>query len=252
MNTSIKFYKNRVAVNFLAKDAENGLEVWNAIDGHTAIGVLSKQFESSDAGIAEGIEYVKEFKKTVPCVSVGLGAGDPAQAIKAATIAAHTNPGHVNQVFTSAGYAAGALAMKEADNTAINVLISPTGIVGKVKINTGQLSIDKKDAIVDVETALAMITDMNAHAVKFYPMGGLKSIDELEYVAKACVKAGIPMIEPTGGINMDNFEQILKVCLDAGVDYIMPHVYGAVIDKETGNTSPEDVRKIYDIVKKLV
>ena len=56
MQTKIKFYKDRVAVNFLAKDKKNGAEVFNAIDGYTAIGVLSKQFDT----VEEGIEYVKD------------------------------------------------------------------------------------------------------------------------------------------------------------------------------------------------
>ncbi len=248
MKTNIKYYKDKVAVNFLAKNADNGKAVYDAIDGYTAIGVLSKQFDSAE----EGIEYIREFKRSVPCVSVGLGAGDPSQAIKAAQIAAHTDPGHVNQVFTSAGYASGALVAKGANETAINVLISPTGIVGKVKINTGERSSHENDAIVDVETALAMLKDMEADAVKFYPMGGLESLEELKYVAKACADMDVSMLEPTGGINLENFETILRVCVDAGVKKIMPHVYGAVIDKETGITEIEKVKTIYEIVKKVL
>ena len=120
MQTKIKFYKDRVAVNFLAKDKKNGADVFNAIDGYTAIGVLSKQFDT----VEEGIEYVKDYMKDVPVVSVGLGAGDPAQFQKAALIAAATDPGHVNQVFTGAAYAAGALKAMKAENTAVNVLMS--------------------------------------------------------------------------------------------------------------------------------
>lgn len=248
MESKIKFYKDRVAINFLAKDAENGKEIYDAIDGYTAVGVLSNQFETYE----DGINYIDDFMKKVPCISVGLGSGDPSQGIKAAMIASKTNPGHVNQVFTSAGYAAGALKANKHNDTAINVLISPTGTIGKVKINTGPLSSKESAAIVDVETALAMILDMEAHSVKFYPMGGEKSIDELEYVAKACAKMEVPMIEPTGGINLDNFERILKVCLEAGVKKIMPHVYGAAIDKETGNTRVDIVEKLFEIVKKSV
>lgn len=248
MKTKIKFYKDKLAVNFLAKDKENGKEVYEAIDGYTAVGVLSKQFNT----VEEGIEYVKDFQKEVPVVSVGLGAGDPAQFQKAALIAAATNPGHVNQVFTGAGYAAGAMKALNADETAINVLMSPTGIVGKVKISTGELSSKETDAIVDVDTAMAMLLDMKAHAVKFFPMGGLKSIEELKAVAEACVRHGVPMLEPTGGITLDNFKEITKVCLDAGVNKVMPHIYNAVIDSETGKTKVEDVKKVYEMVKELL
>lgn len=248
MNTKINFYKDRLAVNFLAQDAANGKEIYEAIDGYTAVGVLSNRFDN----VEEGIEFVKDFQKSVPVVSVGLGAGDPRQFQKAALIAAATNPGHVNQVFTGAGYAAGALKASNSNDTAINVLISPTGTVGKVKISTGELSAKEADAIVDVDTAMAMVMDMKAHAIKFYPMKGLAAIEELKAVAKACVKHGVPMIEPTGGITLENFEEITKVCIDAGVGKIMPHIYGAVIDKESGNTKVEDVKKVYDMMKGLI
>ncbi|MBF4694727.1 2-dehydro-3-deoxy-phosphogluconate aldolase [Fusibacter ferrireducens] len=248
MNTNIRFYKDRVAINCLAKNVENGSMVWEASEGYSAIGVLSNQFET----VEEGISYVEAFRKKVPCVSVGLGDGDPSQGFKAAMIAGSTNPGHVNQVFTSAGFAAGYLKAKGAENTAINALISPTGQVGMVKINTGLLSSKEPDAVVTVETAIAMLKDMGAHSVKFFPMGGEKSLEELKYVAKVCAEQEMPMIEPTGGINLANFETILKVCLDAGVKKIMPHVYGAIIDKETGNTDPEKVKLLLEKVKKLV
>ena len=170
MRTKIKFYKDKLAVNFLAKDKENGKEVYEAIDGYTAVGVLSKQFDS----VEEGIKYVKDFQKEVPVVSVGLGSGDPAQFQKAALIAAATNPGHVNQVFTGAGYAAGAMKALNADETAINVLMSPTGIVGKVKNFNRRVKFKRKDAIVDVDTAMAMLLDMKAHAVKVFSNGWIK------------------------------------------------------------------------------
>lgn len=63
----------------------------------------------------------------------------------------------------------------KAENTAVNVLMSPTGIVGKVKISTGELSSKEEPAIVDVDTAMAMVLDMRAQGIKYFPMGGLKS-----------------------------------------------------------------------------
>lgn len=248
MKSKIKFYKNRLAVNFLANSLENGKEVYDAIDGYSAIGILSNQFENND----EGIEYIKNIQEIIPCISVGLGAGDPKQFKKAAFIAGNTDPGHVNQVFTGAGYAAGILAANNYHSTAINVLISPTGVPGKVKISTGELSSKENDAIIDVETAMAMILDMQAHSIKFYPMGGLAALEELKIVAAAAVKHGITMIEPTGGINLENFKEISKICLDTGDIKVMPHIYGAVIDKKNGNTKVEDVRKIYEMMKELL
>lgn len=245
---AINFYKDKVAINVLAKDIENAKEIVETIDGHVAIGVLSKQFKTAEEGIVEVNKWLRE----IPTVSVGLGSGDPMQWKKAAKIAAATDPGHVNEVFTGAPVAAGMLIANNAKNTMVNSLISPTGIVGKVKISTGPLSQDGKDAIVDVETAVLMLKDMGVHAAKFFPMGGLKSINELKALADACAKYDMPSIEPTGGITVDNFREILKVCLDSGVNRVMPHVYNSIIDKETGKTKAEDVKKLYEIIKELV
>jgi 2-dehydro-3-deoxy-phosphogluconate aldolase len=244
----INFMKDRVAVNFLAGDLDNAKAVIEAMDGHALVGILSKQFKS----VEEGVVKVNAWLEELPAVSVGMGGGDPAQAVKAALIASQTNPGHVNQPFTGAGFASGALRAKGANETAINVMMAPTGIPGKVKVNTGKFCVAESDALVDVDTAMAMIKDMEADSVKFFPMGGLKSLEELKAVAEACARQGIQLIEPTGGITPDNFQAILQVCLDAGVPYVMPHVYGSVMDKETGMTNVEQVRRIYEILERIL
>ena len=248
LDTKIKFYKGRVALNVLAKDLANAKEIYEAAEGHVVVGLLSKNYDKIEDGVAE----VKEYLKELGVVSVGLGAGDPSQFEKAALISCETDPGHVNQVFTGAGYAAGALRAKGHGRTYINVLMSPTGQPGKVKINTGELSSKAADAAVDIDTAVAMLKDMRAHSVKFFPMEGLKGAAELKEVVKASERAGLELIEPTGGIDLENFEEIMKICLDSSIPRIMPHIYGAIIDKETGLTRIEDVKKMYGIIKKLV
>ena len=59
-------------------------------------------------------------------------------------------------------------------------------------------------------------------------------------------------MEPSGEVYLINFKKITKICLDAGVEKVMPHIYGAVIDKETGNTKVEDVKAVYQMVKELL
>ena len=248
LDTKIKFYKGRVALNVLAKDLANAKEIYEAAEGHVVVGLLSKNYEK----IEEGVLEVKEYLKELGVVSVGLGGGDPSQFEKAAIIASKTDPGHVNQVFTGAAYAAGAIKTMGYERTYINVLISPTGEPGKVKINTGELSEKEEPAIVNVDTAVAMIKDMRAHSVKFFPMDGLKSANELKEIVKASERGNLELIEPTGGIGLDNFEEILKICIDSKIPRIMPHIYGSIIDKETGLTRIQDIKKLYDIVKKLV
>lgn len=156
-------------------------------------------------------------------------------------------PQHVNQVFTGV---ATSRALLGEDETVINGLISPTGKVGLVNIATGPLSSQQPAAEVPIETAIALLKDMGGTAVKFFPMKGLKHKDEYEAVAEACAKYDFNH-EPTGGIDLDNFEEILQIAVDAGVKKIIPHVYSSIIGDD-GLTRPEDVKKLYEIVKKVL
>lgn len=81
----INFYRQRVAINVLAKDIANAKAIYEAAEGHAVIGVLSAQF----ATVEEGVPEVKRWMAEVPSISVGLGAGDPAQYYKAASQRAH-------------------------------------------------------------------------------------------------------------------------------------------------------------------
>jgi 2-dehydro-3-deoxy-phosphogluconate aldolase len=242
------FYKNRVAFNFLAKDADNGKDVYDALEGNAFIGVLSKQFKT----VEEGVAYIKEFNKKVPQISVGLGAGDPNQWKAARDIAGEVNPAHVNQVYTTAAYTQGYLRGKGCKNTIVNSLMSPTGTPGKVRIATGPVSSKLQDGVVDVDTALSMMKDSGVNSVKFFDIHGDSCLEELKVVAEACARNGIQIIEPTGGITAENIVSIVKVCLETGVEKIIPHVYSSAIDKSTGLTNIDIVKDIYEKIKKLL
>ena len=133
-----------------------------------------------------------------------LGAGDPKQWSVVADIAAQLDPGHVNQVYTAAGYTIGLLKGNGCNNTFVNALVSPTGIIGKVNISTGAESSNMVEALVDVDTAIMMLREVGVQSIKFYNIHGLKHIEELKEVARACVRVGMPVLEPTGGIGIDN------------------------------------------------
>lgn len=102
-----------------------------------------------------------------------------------------------------------------------------------------------------IETAIMMLKDMGADSVKFFNMKGLTYIEEYKAIAKACAEFDFSL-EPTGGIDLDNFAEILQIALDAGVKKIIPHIYSSIIDKESGNTRPEDVRQLLQMVKQAV
>ncbi|MCD1126767.1 KDGP aldolase family protein [Jinshanibacter sp. LJY008] len=245
MKLSPNYYKDRVCLNVLAGSRENAREVYAAAEKHVVVGVLSKSYPDLASAITDMTKYANDIENAI---SVGLGAGDPNQSEMVSQISKVIQPQHVNQVFTGAPVSRALLGQNE---TVVNALVSPTGKVGWVKISTGPLSSTFPDAIVPVETAIAMLKDMGASSIKFFNMRGLTYKDEFVYVAKACAENHF-YLEPTGGIDLENFEEIMQIALDAGVEKIIPHIYSSIIDSETGNTRPDDVKTLLAMVKKLI
>ncbi|OAB39534.1 2-dehydro-3-deoxy-phosphogluconate aldolase [Paenibacillus glacialis] len=241
-----RLYKNRVALNVLANNIENAKEIFEAAEGHVLVGVLSKSYPN----VQEAVVAMKAHGAVIDdAVSIGLGAGDNRQAGAVAEIAKSYGGTHINQVFPAVG---ATRANLEGRDSWINSLVSPCGRVGYVNISTGPISAgNTEQAIVPIKAAIALVRDMGGNALKYYPMEGLKFIDEYRAVAEACAEEGFAL-EPTGSIDMENFEEIVEIALIAGVQQVIPHVYSSIIDKETGNTNPEDVRVLFDILKKLV
>ena len=245
MKLTPNFYRDRVCLNVLAGSKDNAGDIYEAAEGHVLVGVLSKNY----ADVASAVADMKEYAALIEnALSVGLGAGDPRQSLMVSQISAQVQPQHVNQVFTGVGTSRALLGQNDS---VVNGLISPTGKAGFVKINTGPLSSKASDAIVPVETAIALLKDMGGSSVKYFPMGGLSTRDEFAAVARACAEQDF-WLEPTGGIDLENFEAIMEIALAAGVTKIIPHIYSSIIDSATGNTRPEDVKTLLASVKKLV
>lgn len=240
-----RFYQGRIALNVLAKDIANAKEVFEAAEGHVLVGVLSKAYPT----VEEAVLAMRQYGEAIEdAVSIGLGAGDNRQAAVVAEIAKHYPGSHINQVFPAVGATRANLGERDSW---INSLVSPTGKAGYVNISTGPVSAANGDqAIVPVRAAIALVKDMGGNALKYFPMKGLACEDEYREVAKACAEEGLAL-EPTGGIDLDNFEPIVKIALEAGVEKIIPHVYSSIMDGESGNTRPENVRTLLDLVKRL-
>lgn len=241
-----RFYENRVALNVLANNVENATEVFEAGEGHVLVGVLSKNYPS----VKEAVEAMQQYDRAIDgAVSIGLGAGDNRQAAVVAEIAKYYEGSHINQVFPAVGTTRANLGEKASW---INALVSPTGKAGYVNISTGPTSAaSDNQAIVPIQAAISLIRDMGGDAIKYFPMKGLSTEEELRVVAKACGEEGFAL-EPTGGIDLDNFEKILTIALEAKVPKVIPHVYSSIIDKETGETNVEDVQELLAIIKKVV
>lgn len=242
----INYYNDRVCLNVLAGSLENAKEIYEAAEKHVEVGVLSASYPDVKSAVEDMKKYMDVLEGNL---SVGLGGGNPKQWKAVADIAKEIKANHFNQVFSAVGYTR---ANVDNEISHINALVSPTGTPGMVKISTGPLSKDCKEAgVVPVDTAIAMIKEMGGNSIKFFPMGGLKCKDELKAVAEACARNEF-VLEPTGGIDTENFREIMKIILNAGVYRVIPHIYSSIIDKETGNTKIEEVKNLLNIVKELV
>ena len=242
MKKSTTYLEDRICLNVLANSVENAKECFEAAEGKILLGVLSKNYSTDEAAIEDMKKYQAEIENAL---SVGLGAGDPNQSEMVSRISAVLQPQHVNQVFTGAATSRALLGQEE---TIVNALVSPTGKVGFVNIATGPLSSQEEPTEVPLETAIALLKDMGASSIKYFPMKGLAHKKEYQAVAKACAAHDF-YLEPTGGIDLDNFAEILQIAVDAGVKKIIPHVYSSIIDPETGDTRPEDVRRLLKMMK---
>ncbi|MGM0126015.1 hypothetical protein IGI37_003416 [Enterococcus sp. AZ194] len=242
MSLTPNYLEDRICLNVLANSVENAKACYEAAEGHIVLGVLSKNYATDEAAI----EDMKRYQEaTNNALSVGLGAGDPNQSQMVSRLSAVLQPQHVNQVFTGVGTSRALLGQ---DESIINGLVSPTGKVGIVNIATGPLSSGAPAGEVPIETAIKLLKDMGGSSIKYFPMKGLAHKEEYKAVAEACAKYDF-YLEPTGGIDLENFEEIVQIAVDAGVKKIIPHVYSSVIDKQTGDTKVEDVKKLVEMMK---
>lgn len=245
-NMNKRLYKGRAALNVLTNSIDNAKEVFAAAEGHVLVGVLSKSYPDA----AAAVEAMKEYGAAIDdAVSIGLGAGDNRQAAVVAEIVKSYAGAHINQIFPAVG---ATRANLDGRDSWVNSLVSPCGKPGFVNISTGVYSSAIEDkAIVPVKAAIALVRDMGGNALKYFPMGGLKLVEEYRAVAQACGEEGFAL-EPTGGIDLDNFEEIVEIALQAGVPQVIPHVYTSIIDSATGATKVSDVAKLYASLKTLV
>lgn len=245
MKKTPNYLEDRICLNVLANSVQNAIDCYKAADKHVVLGVLSKKYPTDEEAIRDMELYQAA---TENALSVGLGAGDPNQSQMVSRISAKLQPQHINQVFTGVG---ASRALVGQDDTIVNGLVSPTGKVGLVNIATGPLSSQEPAGEVSIETAIALLKDMGGSSIKFFNMKGLAHIEEYKAVAKACAENDF-YLEPTGGIDLENFEEIVQIAVDAGVKKIIPHVYSSIIDPETGDTRPEDVKTLLSLIKKTL
>ncbi|MCL4426543.1 MAG: KDGP aldolase [Firmicutes bacterium] len=178
-------------------------------------------------------------------VSLALGDGDPQQWSRVLSVALETSPDHINQLYPTAGHAAGALRARGLKETVVNALIQPAGR-GYVSISTGPFSAAGEKAVVPSRAALQLFKDAGVDSVKYYPMHGLGALDEFQEVVRLAAEEEILAVEPSGGIDASNVVEVIQAgCGDAVYSvHIAPHVFGAVRHKESKRTQPDRVASI--------
>ena len=240
----MNYYNDRICINVLAGSLQNAKEIYEVTDKYVIVGVLSANYPDVESAVEDMQKYCEVLDGNL---SVGLGGGNPAQWRAVAEIAKHVKANHFNQAFSAVGW-----TRANVGNTAahINAMVAPSGTPGLLKISVGELSKDEEPALAPIKTVIAMVKEMGGNSLKFFPMGGLKCKEELEEVAKVCAETDF-ILEPTGGIDLNNYEEILEIVLKAGVKKVIPHVYSSIIDKETGCTRIDDVKKLMEITKRV-
>ena len=179
--------KDRACINVLGGSIENAKDVYEAADGHVLVGVLTANYDSVDAAIADMQKYNEVLNGNL---SVGLGNGNPAQQYDVARVAKAVKCKHYNQAFT---YVSATRANNGTNDAIVNAMCTLTGTPGIIRISTGPISSkSEKGADVPVDTAIDMIRDMGGSSIKFFPMHGLKYRDEdFLYATSAMIRLQI-------------------------------------------------------------
>ncbi|MEK5039609.1 KDGP aldolase [Sporosarcina sp. FSL K6-3457] len=237
------YFNHQVIFNVLAKDLKNAQELVEIAGDRVLVGVMVKDFPMEE----DAIQRIKEYKENNIPVSVGLGAGDPAMWQKVANVSVAALPNHINQVFPATGYTLGRMEQTIEKVPVINALVEPTGIPGQVYITTGPISSAYRETVT-CDLAAAMIAEIGIPSVKFYSIEGDERLDELAVMTQAASKAGIQIIEPTGGITLENVHKIVQTCLENGAGIVIPHLYTSLVDKETGETKPSALKQLVELV----
>jgi len=218
-------------VSVPASGVEEALAIWEATDGVALPALAAFNFPSEAALQEEAARCLARL----PAVSIALGGGADVSQWRKVLSAGHAGPLHLNQPFTTAAYAKGRF-----NDSWVNGVIEPTAIPGRVKVTgiaADQLEIDLRDAA-------RILLDGQLDALKLHPTDVSGDFRATVAAATEAADVGIMGFEPAGGLGLENTPRLVERLIQIPRLRILPHVFGAVIDKSTGKVDIGRVRAL--------
>ena len=230
------------ALNF-----DNAVAVNEALVGAGIVAVISKKYPSAEALAEE----VNRFSEKLGVVSIALGGGDYTQTEQVLNASFLSKPDHINVPFELASYTQGRLEQAGLKSVLVNALVLETEDENQVAITVDPIRQDR-NVILEIRDAVSIISGWGIKSVKAQFTKKPLNLDWLSNIARASEAVGLELIEPSSGINLDNVNDVIGTCLEHGSALVLPHVFGALIDKRTGLTKPEAVRMLVDQTKRSI
>lgn len=221
----------RLAVSVPASDADEALAVWEASEGVALPALAAAVFPSEEALRVEAARCLSK----VPALSIALGGGADVSQWAKVLAAATEGAMHLNQPFTTAAYAKGRFTQAW-----VNGVVEPAGAPGRVRLTGLSNPLPELDA----RDAARILVDGQVDALKLHPTDSDEGFRSTVEAGRCAADMGMLGFEPAGGLNLQNTPHLVERLLHVPDLRVLPHVFGAVMDKATGRVDLAKVRTL--------
>ena len=231
--------RGRVAVSVPASHADEAFAVWETSEGVALPALVAAGFPNGEALLAEAVRCLEK----VPALSIALGGGADVSQWAKVLAAASAGSVHLNQPFTTAAYSKGRFV-----NAWVNGVVEPTHVPGRVRL-TGL-----SDAMPELEArdAANILLDGQVDALKLHPTDAGEDFSSTVEAARQAADVGLIGFEPAGGLDLQNTPGLVERLAQIPRIRILPHVFGAVLDRSTGNVDLARVRALVTNLREAV
>ena len=226
----------RVALSVPAADAEDARAVWEASEGVALPALAAYEFSSERALLDE----VSRTLALIPVLSIALGGGADVTQWRKVLAAGSAGPLHLNQPFGTAAFGKGRFP-----GSWVNGVVEPTLVPGRVRV----AGPDAGGIELEAWAAAALLAGGQVDALKLHPTDAEQGFRSTVAAASAASEAGLTGFEPAGGLDLEDAPRLVELLLEIPRLMILPHVFGAVRDRESGRADLARVRKLVAGVK---